>query len=48
MNTTSTPEFAAAELSYRRSRISTAHRRATATAERRWHRHDRQQHSSVA
>jgi hypothetical protein len=48
MNTTSTPEFAAAELSYRRSRISTAHRRATATAERRWHRHDRHQHGSVA
>lgn len=48
MNTTSTPEFAAAELNYRRSRISTSHHRAAATGERRWHRHARQQHSSVA
>ena len=50
MNTTSIPEFAAAELTYRRSRIENSHRHtADATpnsASRRWHRSFRHQHSA--
>jgi hypothetical protein len=50
MNTTSIPEFATAELTYRRARIAESHRHGIdgvrAHAARRWHRPVRHQHAA--
>ena len=48
MNTTSIPEFAAAELTYRRSRITSGRRTAPTTQpdHRRWHRSARSLHAA--